>query len=173
MATAQELRDLTIFEGLTNSQLMQLASAAHEVPIEPGAVLWHEGDHADQWWVLLDGEVELTRKVGHERVVVSRMRTPGQWAGGFRAWDEAGVYLATGLAVAPGRLLRVSAPVLRALTKAWFPLGGRLIEGLMGTARSIESIEPDERQILAGGVQHLVRTIGVVSGVTPMFFESA
>jgi len=139
MVEAKDLRDLTIFEGLTNSQLVQVAGAAEVVPIEPGAVLWQEGDHADQWWVLLEGEIELTRRVGHERVVVSRMKTPGQWAGGFRAWDEAGVYLATGVVVAPGRLLRIAAPVLRALTKAWFPLGGRLIEGLMVTARSIEA----------------------------------
>ncbi|HET7186993.1 MAG TPA: MarR family winged helix-turn-helix transcriptional regulator [Gemmatimonadaceae bacterium] len=39
-------------------------------------------------------------------------------------------------------------------------------------ARAIESIEPAERQILARGLQHLVRTIGVDTGVTPMFFES-
>lgn len=140
MATAEELRDLPIFEGLTHSQLTQLAGTAEEVPVEVGGVMWHEGEHADQWWVLLEGEVELSRRVGHERVVVSHMRNPGQWAGGFRAWDEAGVYLATGRVVAPGRLLRVSAPDLRALTKAWFPLGGRLIEGIMVTARSIEAM---------------------------------
>jgi Transcriptional regulators len=40
-------------------------------------------------------------------------------------------------------------------------------------ARAIESIEPAERQVLARGLQHLVRTIGVDTGVTPMFFESA
>lgn len=139
MVEAQDLRNLSIFEGLTNSQLVQVAGAAEVVPIEAGAVLWQEGDHADQWWILLDGEIELTRRVGHERVVVSRMNTPGQWAGGFRAWDEAGVYLATAVVLTPGRLLRIAAPVLRALTKAWFPLGGRLIEGLMVTARSIEA----------------------------------
>lgn len=40
-------------------------------------------------------------------------------------------------------------------------------------ARAIESIEPSERRILARGLQHVVRTIGVDTGVTPMFFESA
>ena len=40
-------------------------------------------------------------------------------------------------------------------------------------ARAIESVEPAERQVLARGLQHLVRTIGVDTGVTPMFFESA
>ena len=31
--------------------------------------------------------------------MVGRMDVPGRWAGGFRAWDEHGVYLATGRGV--------------------------------------------------------------------------
>jgi signal transduction histidine kinase len=164
---------------------MQLASAAEEVPIEPGAVMWNEGEHADQWWVLLEGEIELARRVGHERVVVSHMRTPGQWAGGFRAWDEAGVYLATGRVVAAGRLLRVAAPVLGALTKAWFPLGGRLIEGLMVTARSIESMARQRGALitlgtLSAGLAHelnnpasaAARAAEVLSGQLELLIDS-
>ena len=41
----------------------------------------------------------------------------------------------------------------------------------MRLARAIESMEPSERQILARGLQPLVRTIGVDTGVTPMFFD--
>ena len=34
--------------------------------------------------------------------MVGRMDVPGRWAGGFRAWDEHGVYLATGRGVVAG-----------------------------------------------------------------------
>ena len=44
--------------------------------------------------------------------IVVRMDVPGRWAGGFRAWDEHGTYLATGRVVSPGRVLRP--PVERA-----------------------------------------------------------
>ena len=76
-----------------------------EVTLEPGVDLFREGDHADSWWVLVDGEIELIRHVGREDTVVGRMDVPGRWAGGFRAWDEHGVYLATGRAVTTGRVL--------------------------------------------------------------------
>jgi signal transduction histidine kinase len=109
------------------------------VPIEPGAVLFREGEHADFWWVLIDGTVDLLRHVGAEDTVVGRMDVPGRWAGGFRAWDEQGVYLATGRGAAAGRLLRVPAEVLRDRVDAWFPFGKHLIQGLYGTARSIEA----------------------------------
>ena len=70
----------------------------------------------------------------------ARMDVPGRWAGGFRAWDDQGVYLATGRGVvagpdAPGAGRRCCAT----LSDAWFPFGGHLIEGLYHTARTIES----------------------------------
>ncbi len=136
---AADLRPLGLFDGLTDDQLAELAEAGTEVPIEPGVDLFHEGEHADCWWVLVDGVIELRRKAGREQMVVGRMDAPGRWAGGFRAWDDNGVYLATGRGVTPGRVLRVPAEVLRERSDAWFPFGGHLIEGLFRTARTIES----------------------------------
>ena len=134
-----ELRSLGIFDGLTDQQLAELVEGGTEVRIEPGVELFHEGEHADFWWVLVDGAIDLIRHVGREDTVVARMDVPGRWAGGFRAWDEHGVYLATGRGVTPGRVLRVPAEVLRERSNVWFPFGGHLIRGLYRTARSIES----------------------------------
>jgi signal transduction histidine kinase len=136
---AADLRPLGLFDGLTDGQLAELVQAGTEVLVEPGVDLFHEGEHADCWWVLVDGVIQLRRRAGREEMVVGRMDAPGQWAGGFRAWDENGVYLATGRGMAAGRVLRVPAEVLRERSDAWFPFGGHLIEGLFRTARTIES----------------------------------
>jgi signal transduction histidine kinase len=136
---AADLRPLGLFDGLSDAQLGELVEAGTEVLVEPGVDLFHEGEHADCWWVLVDGVIELRRRAGREEMVVGRMDAPGRWAGGFRAWDENGVYLATGRGVSPGRVLRVPAEVLRERSDAWFPFGGHLIEGLFRTARTIES----------------------------------
>ena len=134
-----ELRGLSIFDGLSGDQLDQLAAAGTEVAVEPGVDLFTEGEHADYWWVLVEGALDLLRHTGREDTVVGRMDVPGRWAGGFRAWDDDGVYLATGRGAAPGRALRVPATRLRELLDAWFPFGVHLIGGLYRTARSIES----------------------------------
>jgi signal transduction histidine kinase len=134
-----ELRGIELFTGLTDDQLSDLATGGDEVPFEPGDVVFTEGEHADEWWVLLEGSLDLVRKVGREEVVVARMDVPGRWAGGFRAWDDNGIYLATGRGATPGRVLRLEAPRLRELVNRWFPLAGHLIGGLHHTARSIES----------------------------------
>jgi signal transduction histidine kinase len=155
----EDLRPLRLFRGLTDDQLAQLAAAGAEERIETGVQLFREGDPADWWWVLVDGAVDLLRQVGHEQTVVSRMDRPGQWAGGFRAWDEHGVYLATAVGALPGRVLRVPAPVLRQQTDTWFPLGGHLIAGLFTTARSIEATARQRESLatlgrLAAGLAH-------------------
>ena len=155
----EDLRPLPIFEGLTDGQMAELLEAGTEVPVEPGVELFREGEPADFWWVLVEGAIDLFRHVGREDTVVARMDVPGRWAGGFRAWDEHGVYLATGRGAAGGRVLRVPAPVLRARSDAWFPFGGHLIQGLYHTARSIESTARQRESLvtlgtLAAGLAH-------------------
>ena len=148
---AADLRAISLFDGLTDNQLAELAEGGTEVRIEPGAELFHEGEQADFWWVLVDGAVDLLRHVGREDTVVGRMDEPGRWAGGFRAWDEHGVYLATGRGAVAGRLLRVPADVLRNRIHAWFPLGQHLIQGLYRTARSIESTARQRESLVSLG----------------------
>ena len=146
-----DLRSLSIFDGLTDEQLGQLLEGGAEVRIQPGVDLFRAGEHADFWWVLVDGAIDLIRHVGREDVVVAKMDVPGRWAGGFRAWDDEGVYLATGRGVSSGRVLRVPAEVLRERADSWFPFGGRLIEGLYHTARSIESTTRQRESLVALG----------------------
>ena len=156
---AGELGALSLFDGLADHQLAELAEGSTEVRVEPGADLFHEGEHADFWWVLIDGAIDLVRHIGREDTVVAKMDVPGRWAGGFRAWDEHGVYLATGRGVTAGRVLRVPAEVLRERFNAWFPFGRHLIEGVYRTARSIESTARQRESLitlgtLAAGLAH-------------------
>ena len=118
---ADELRPLSIFDGLGDEQLAELAEAGTEVRIEPGVELFREGEHADFWWLLVDGAIDLVRHVGREDTVVAEVDVPGRWAGRFRAWDEHDVYLATGRGAIAGRVLRVPAAALRERSDAWFP----------------------------------------------------
>ena len=156
---AGELRAISLFDGLADDQLAELAEGGTEVRIEPGVDLFHEGEHADFWWVLIDGAIDLLRHIGSEDTVLGRMDVPGRWAGGFRAWDEHGVYLATGRGATVGRVLRVPAEVLGEKVSAWFPFGRHLIQGLYRTARSIEATARQRESLvtlgtLAAGFAH-------------------
>lgn len=146
-----QLKELYLFEGLTDEQLEDLVAPAVEVAFEPGAVLFTEGEPATSWWVLLEGELDLQRNLGREDTMVTRMALPGRWSGGFRAWDEHGVYLASARAATAGRVLQLDSEHLRAWTQRWFSIGVHLIEGLFGTARSIESTARERAALVTLG----------------------
>jgi signal transduction histidine kinase len=146
-----EVRRLPLFDGLDDGQLRSLVDSGTEVPFSPGDELFREGRPADWWWVLVEGRIDLVRHVGREETVLGAMDVPGRWAGGFRAWDDTGAYLATGRATTGGRILRIPAEALRACTSTWFPFGDHLVEGLFRTARRIESAVREKEALIALG----------------------
>jgi len=146
-----DLRGIGLFAGTDDDQLLALLAVGTEVRFECGDVLFQENHPAEYWWVLLDGSVDLVRHVGHEETRLGAMDVPGRWAGGFRAWDEHGAYLATGRAATAGRILRVPAAELRALWTTRFPLGIYLIEGVSRSARNYETMARQREALAALG----------------------
>src|SRR5829696_6611132 len=154
-----DLHGIELFSGADDDQLFALLAAGTEVRFECGDVLFQENHPAEHWWVLLDGGIDLVRHVGHEETPLGTMDVPGRWAGGFRAWDEHGAYLATGRAATDGRILRVPAAELRALWITRFPLGVYLIEGVSRAARNYETMARQREALaalgtLAAGLAH-------------------
>src|SRR3712207_5275531 len=92
----ETLRSLPLFEKVSDEELQDLVALSDEVEFAPGQELWAQGRPATSWWILVEGRVDLVRIVGHEETVIGALDMPGRWAGGFRAWDEHAVYLATG-----------------------------------------------------------------------------
>jgi signal transduction histidine kinase len=151
MTPLADLRALALFDGLTDEQLGELAGLAEERRLEVGEVLFSEAQPADDWWVLLEGSIALVRQVGGEESTLGAMTDPGQWAGGFGAWDEHGVYFATGRAATAARVLRLAAADLKRCADAWFPFGVHFIKGLVSTVRRIESGARQREALVALG----------------------
>jgi signal transduction histidine kinase len=147
----EDLRPLELFDGLVDEELLELIDLGAEVLFAPGEELFREGAPAEFWWVLVEGRVDLVRHVGREETVLGAMDVPGRWAGGFRAWDDNGVYLATGRAAVAGRVLKVPAQSLKEWSSAWFPFGAHLIEGLFRTARNFEAMTRQREALVALG----------------------
>ena len=133
-----ELRGLSLLDGFTDRQVAALAAAGEELVLDVGARPFEEGRPADDWWVLLEGRIDVVRRIGHDETVMATMQNPGQWAGGFRAWDEHGVYMGSGRVAERTRVFRLPAERLGSLGAEWFPFAVHLLRGLIGTARRIE-----------------------------------
>ncbi|WP_414582601.1 ATP-binding protein [Scytonema sp. PCC 10023] len=74
------LRSCSLFAQLTDEQLQWLSEHGHELWLVPGEYLSLEGEPLDNFYVLIEGEIELTKKVGNvERYVMTF--GPGTYTG--------------------------------------------------------------------------------------------
>jgi thioredoxin reductase (NADPH) len=95
-----------MFPTLTDAQMARVARHATEVPFEPGAVLFEDGQYGIPFYVVLEGEVEIVRTYrGGEEVMTVHRR--GQFTG-----EAAGLAgrrsLARGVAKTSVRALRMT-----------------------------------------------------------------
>jgi CRP-like cAMP-binding protein len=57
----EALKQAPLFAGLSKRELTQLASVTDDLAVEPGTVLCREGGLGQEFFVLVDGEVEVTQ----------------------------------------------------------------------------------------------------------------
>jgi signal transduction histidine kinase len=148
-----ELRSLFLFESLTDEQLNWLCEHGHVELHEPGYVL-REGDPAQCLYVLLDGTIALSRRVGLDDVETTRTGQKGVYAGAWSAFlrDEATrTYNASLRAITPVRLYTLSADDFTTLMTQWFPMALHLLEGLFYGNQNIQRVVGDRERLLALG----------------------
>jgi signal transduction histidine kinase len=149
-----DLRSAFLTAGLTDQQRDELCAAGKETFFKRGDELFREGEPADLLWILLEGQIELVRGSVNERFVLATMGTPGQWAGGLRAWGDASSsagYRATGIAVTDGRTFNVPSDDLGRLVGEWFPFGKHMVIGVYQTVRGIEAAARQRESLVALG----------------------
>jgi signal transduction histidine kinase len=154
VTVADDLRAAFLTSSLTDEQRAELVAVSQERTFEPGEVLFEEGRPADVLWILLDGTIELTRRIGDQTIVVATMDEPGRWAGGLSAWgaaDEHAVTRATATARTGSRLLVVPSPELGRLVGEWSPFAKHMITGVYQTIRSIDATARQRESLVALG----------------------
>ncbi len=152
MSLLDDLKTASVTAELDDQQRTQLIDVGHEVHFAPDDQLFIEGRRADLLWILLEGQIELSRRIADRTMVLMTMTTPGQWAGGLAAWgDGDGVYRASGRAVSSGRCLAVPADALGSLVGEWSPFAKHMVNGVYQTVRSIDAAARERESLVALG----------------------
>ena len=149
-----DLRTTFLTSSLSEEQLAEMVAAGEENSFGPDTELFHEGAPADYLWILLEGSVQLTRQSGNDTVLLATMTTPGQWAGGLRAWSDAAGsagYRATGRSIDQVRFFLLPSADLGRLVDKWFSFGKHMIVGLYQTVRTIEATARQRESLIALG----------------------
>ncbi|MFE9097301.1 ATP-binding protein [Streptomyces sp. NPDC007264] len=151
-----ELSTLFLFEKLDREQVERLCREGRVELFEPGPV-YTEGEPAASFFVLLNGTVVLSRRVGADDVEISRTSRRGVYAGAFQAYladrARAGTYNGSMRVTEPSRFFVLPAETFAAVMRDWFPMAVHLLEGLFfGTRNTQQAINQRERLLALGSL---------------------
>ena len=148
-----ELRTLFLFEKLTGEQLDELCREGHIEIIPPGPV-FAEGDPATCFYVLLEGGLVLSRRVGTDDVEIVRSSDRGVYSGAFTAYFGDRIpqlYTGSMRVTEPSRFYVLDADVFGRVMRDWFPMAVHLLEGLFFGNRNTQLVVGERERLLALG----------------------
>ncbi|MEV6892220.1 ATP-binding protein [Kribbella sp. NPDC051137] len=150
-----ELRALFLFERLDDEQLDWLCRNGRVEVFEAGYI-YRENDVATSFYVLLEGELVISRRVGHEDAEINRTSQVGAYAGAWRPFFGDGVSQTldnTLRATRKSRLYVLAADRFAAIMREWFPMPLHLLEGLfLGMKNTQRAISEHERLLALGSL---------------------
>ncbi|MGW7265060.1 ATP-binding protein [Streptomyces sp. NPDC054842] len=150
-----ELSTLFLFEKLDGDQLDRLCREGRVEAFEPGPV-YTEGEQATCFFVLLEGTVVLSRRVGDDDVEISRSSSRGVYSGAMQAYlgDRVRpVYNSSMRVTEPSRFFVLPAETFAAIMQDWFPMAVHLLEGLFfGSKNTQQAIGQRERLLALGSL---------------------
>ena len=125
-----ELRTLFLFEALSDEQLETLCKNGHIASFEPGPVCT-EGDPATCFYVLLDGELVMSKRSGGVDIETNRTSQRGVYCGAWSAYvpGEEQVYEASVRVTKPSRFFVLDADAFARFMQSEFPMAVHLVEG--------------------------------------------
>ncbi|MCS7477544.1 ATP-binding protein [Umezawaea endophytica] len=154
--TADELRELFLFEHLSEDQLAWLVEHGQVETRAAGVPVHTEGEPATCFFVLLEGTIALCRNVGGQRVETSRTDHRGSYFGATQAYLRGEVqpsptYRMTVESITDTVMYQLDADEFGPAIREWFPMAMHLLEGLFLGMQTTQRIVNDRERLLALG----------------------
>ena len=156
-ALVDELRRVPLFEGLTDDELRWVAERGSEKQVRTGEVNGREGEPVEHLYVILEGELRITKKVDGSEVVIN-VYTPGMFFAEVPLL--AGTpFLATGRALTACRLFLLPDEAFRHMLTTNPAFSHTILETMAQRVKILQSIEGQRERLnslstLAAGFAH-------------------
>ena len=149
-----ELRRTFLFESLSDEQLDWLVAHGAVEDHPAGVYVYIQGDSAEAFYVLLDGEIELVKRMDGTDVVLSTTSQPGSYAGVMRAFinvSGAQSWASSLRTVRNSQLFKLSADDFAYLLQTWFPMAVHLLDGMFLGLTNADAIIGQREKLIALG----------------------
>jgi signal transduction histidine kinase len=150
----EELRGCFLFESLTDEQLDWLVQHGTVEEYDSGVSVYQQGAHAEFFYVLLDGEIQLVKRLDGTDVVLSTASQPGAYAGATRAFISASgdeSYVSGLRTVTATRLFRLRGEDFSYVLNTWFPMAVHLLDGMFLGITNAEAMLGQREKLMALG----------------------
>ena len=151
--TPDLLLTLFLFEKLDPEQRTWVCEHGRLERFEPGPV-FTEGDPAEAFYVLIDGEVSMSRRVGPDDLEITRSSQRGAYMGATQAFVESPdtpPYANSVRALRRSVLFVMDAADVATMMNDWFPMAVHLLEGLFIGMRNTQQRVSERERLLALG----------------------
>jgi signal transduction histidine kinase len=145
-----DLRTFPLFGGLSDEALERIVEGATPLELAPGEVLVDEGALGDCVYLLLSGQVDVSKRSG-ERDLVIATRGPGEIIGEL-AVIQGGYRAATVRATQPTRALRISGALFEETLLPSPGVAPRLLKIALQRLRNMEQMLKQSEKMAALGV---------------------
>jgi signal transduction histidine kinase len=144
-----DIHDKDIFPYFDQRQLELIQSYGEAVHFADDQLVFSQGDKVWDLYVVISGKLRITKRIGNEDNLLA-YHGPGQFSGDLSILTG-GAASATGRAVGPTTLLRVTPKTLRALISECSPLAEVVLKAMAQRSREVDAHVNHEEKLAALG----------------------
>ena len=140
---------MRLFPKLPEEALAEMQQFGREIQLNTGDILFSEGDSEYPFHVVLEGEIEITKKVGGEMRVLAVHRR-GEFMGELSILTGAGA-IASAHAIAPSKVLTIDTETFKHIIAECSPLGDVILTAMAGRTQDVEAQLRQQEKMAALG----------------------
>lgn len=149
----QVLAQVPLFASLPHGELEYLATALRPVQVEPGALLFREGECGDHFYVILTGQVQVIKALGTPEELLVSVRGPGEFVGEMSLLNRDGLRTASVCAQSRTQLLEMTRGDFEALLQRQPALAYEMVQVLSERLKSaqddiVRDLQEKNRQLV-------------------------
>ncbi|MBI5959914.1 MAG: cyclic nucleotide-binding domain-containing protein [Chloroflexi bacterium] len=144
-----DLYQIPLFEGISPDELAWLVAHSHEERLENGDYFFKEGGPADRFYIVLEGELQVSRTVDGRDLIMGT--TPRGIMGGEMALLSRTPSNVTARAIMPCRLMVFDEPSFRELFSACPVVGMRILQTTAQRMQGTVTILKQQEKMVALG----------------------
>ncbi len=144
------LRTSSLFTDVSDEEIASILAQGEVIPLQQGDMLFAEGTPATNFYILLEGDLQITHNMNGQDTVIANHADAGSFTGEVPLLTGT-PYVATARALKQTRVVRFSAEVFQHMLVTCSPVTKAVLPTLASRIRSMEVLTMQQEKLAALG----------------------